>query len=483
MATAIGQMTQMPRVPGVTPTPPKSPGESYDPLIQAAEAKRAPIAEKIALGETQELQEKQRTAEYEAQTKARQARGIADIESAKVKQLEEAPGRKEVEALGKQERDFFFQPGERDGMSLATTASLMMVIGMSLGKGGKFSAMNALSGLNGMMQGHRQRSDELYKQEKQQFESNAKALRDKLSFAIQALERYEKDVIRNADVAKQNLSADLAKEGLDFVKQRGERAPIISQLPELRKSLASLDKQLGDYQSKKAAAEENYRREKQRLEDQRLLRSEAFSYQMQGMLARFAEQDRVRAEKASKAASNEKPPAKEVLAQNQLRNTLIPKIEEAIPVLDRINQEGNWGKLTGALAVDPRAAEYIFRDDPEALNLILTLAYFRSKEFETAGKALTKKEDQILAPIVRGDLRVYEGLRNAMVNGLSTLKNEQRGLEMANPYLKKFNEAYRSGGSETDVEKERANANNAIAQGANAEAVKARFKQKTGQEL
>ena len=107
------------------------------------------------------------------------------------------------------------------------------------------------------------------------------------------------------------------------------------------------------------------------------------------------------------------------------------------------------------LAIDSRAAEFAFRNDPEALNLILTLAYFRSKEFETAGKALTRKEDQILAPIVRGDLRAYEGIRNAMVDAQKTLSSEQKGLENIYPYIKKVNDAFRkemSGGSEDRFE-------------------------------
>jgi hypothetical protein len=96
-----------------------------------------------------------------------------------------------------------------------------------------------------------------------------------------------------------------------------------------------------------------------------------------------------------------------------------------------------------ALPYGANLAELQFSDDPEALNLILTLAYFRSKEFETAGKALTRKEDQILAPIVRGDLRVYEGMRNAMKVGLETMQAEQRGLEKTYPYLQEYNKAFR----------------------------------------
>jgi DNA-binding protein len=197
---------------------------------------------------------------------------------------------------------------------------------------------------------------------------------------------------------------------------------------------------------------------------------------------------------AKTAGATQKIP-KEVTAQNTLRNNLIPKIEEAMPVLDRLNRENKWNTLTALLAIDTRAAEVAFRDDKEALNLILTLAYFRSKEFETAGKALTRKEDQILAPIVRGDLRAYEGIKNALEVGLKTLKQEQKGLEAVYPALKTYNDVIRGElgmGGETpaapgtagvDVAGERQRANDAIARGANREAVAARFKQKTGEEL
>jgi flagellar hook-basal body complex protein FliE len=153
--------------------------------------------------------------------------------------------------------------------------------------------------------------------------------------------------------------------------------------------------------------------------------------------------------KSEDAGKNDKPPAKEIVNANKLRNNLLPKLETAIPVLDRLHKEGRWGTLTTLLALDPRAAEVAFKNDPEAINLILTFAYFRSKEFEDAGKALTRKEDQILAPIVRGDLRVYEGIRNALVEGQKTLAVEQKQLENVYPYIKKINDAFRKEMSST----------------------------------
>jgi hypothetical protein len=183
----------------------------------------------------------------------------------------------------------------------------------------------------------------------------------------------------------------------------------------------------------------------------------------------------------------EKPPAKEIILRNELRNKIIPKLQSAIPIIDRLNQEKKWNTLTSLLAIDPRVAEAEFKNDEEALSLIRTLAYFRSVEFETAGKALTRKEDQILAPIVRSDLRVYEGTRGALLDGLKTMQQEQIGLEAMYPYIKTYNQTLRGegadGGAALDIDAEREAAYEAIQNGAPIDAVKARFKQKTGQGL
>jgi hypothetical protein len=185
-------------------------------------------------------------------------------------------------------------------------------------------------------------------------------------------------------------------------------------------------------------------------------------------------------------SSGAKPPPKEVVAQNTLRNNVIPKIEQALPELERLQKEGKWNDLTALLAIDPRVAEYQFRDDKGALDLILTLAYFRSKEFETAGKTLTRMEDKILSPIVRGDLRVYEGIKNAMEDGLKTMKSEQKALEYSYPFIKTYNEALRtveSDGGGLDMNDERGKAYQAIDDGADITAVRKRFKERTGEDL
>ena len=127
---------------------------------------------------------------------------------------------------------------------------------------------------------------------------------------------------------------------------------------------------------------------------------------------------------------------KEMIQAHSLREKIVPQLEEALPVLARLQREGKWDELSGLIGVDNRLAEYNFRDDPEAIKLIRTLALFRSSEFETAGKALTKVENKILAPLYQAGFRPYEAIDNAMKQSLMEMRKEQLRLERQYPNLR-----------------------------------------------
>ena len=61
-----------------------------------------------------------------------------------------------------------------------------------------------------------------------------------------------------------------------------------------------------------------------------------------------------------------------------------------MPVLKRLQDEGKYQKFTNALGIDKyipgNPVEQAFANDVEVLNLIRTLAKFRSAEFQTAGR-------------------------------------------------------------------------------------------------
>lgn len=454
MATALGNITQMPKIPGITPqTQPIEPGAVYSQQIEALQPKLEDVRTRAGAAERERGALASEEKAFGAEQAVKRAEGMAGAQEKFAKTMREAPMRPELEEKVKQEQDFFFQPGQRDGMQLATLASLMMVLGTSIGKGGKGNAMAALSGLNGMMEGYRKRSDELYKQEKGQFESNAKALKDQITALRQAMQDYEKQASVDKQGALQNLEIELARQGADFLKQRVERQGVANLLPELQRQEKQLQTQMDQYSRKLADAQNRAQEAKVRAEEarQRELDRQAFAAGMQRerlATQRDLQKERTDAalQKAQSATKEQKPPPKEIQQLNTNRNILIPALESALPVLDRLNKSGQWTTMTTLLGLPKgtNIAEAAFRDDPEAIQLIRTFSKFRAGEFETAGKALTKMENQILAPLFQADFRTYEGIRNAVSEGLNTLKKEQRSIEAAYPWVKTFNDAYRS---------------------------------------
>ena len=134
----------------------------------------------------------------------------------------------------------------------------------------------------------------------------------------------------------------------------------------------------------------------------------------------------------AKKGATGKPPPKEILLQVNSRDTLIPALKELLPTLDRLNREGKYNELAFALN-SPTGAEWYFKDDIEAIKAIRILAKFRSGEFETAGKALTKKEDDILRPLYQAANRPYVAVKNAVEEGLKELTQQNKNYKNAYP--------------------------------------------------
>jgi hypothetical protein len=322
--------------------------------------------------------------------------------------------------------------------------------------------------MNGMLEGYQKGRADLYKKEQIEFDKNFKALQTKVATLEKALTEAESVMKYDKERGELMVTMALAEspDVLKAMRQRQGFASVVDNVRKARKDIDTVAVLINNNAQEAARRAEAVERERRADERARLTREQALA------LANL------KTEKGGKA------PAKEIVGQNQLRNNLIPKLEEVLPIMERLDKEGKWNTLTSLLALDPRAAELQFKNDEEALKAIRTFAYFRSKEFETAGKALTRKEDAILAPIYRSDFRVYEGARGAIQDGLKTMKQEQAGLEGMYPYIKEYNQILRGEATkDIDVNKEREQAYEAIQQGADINTVKKLFKQETGESL
>jgi len=315
-----------------------------------------------------------------------------------------------------------FVPTQENAREMATIFSLVGVLGFAIGAGGKNSAIQAMSAMNGMMQGYQEGRQDRYLREKDLFESSARAIKTKIDSLNNRMTEIAK--IAAVNMEKANMEADMlfAQEGADFLKQYKDKMGLVNTIKMLQEQVKGGEKMYEFIEKEKSRAAE---KEAQR----------QFQRGMQEDRQQAARDLRTLTAGLKGDGRGSQKLTKEERSAHRLRENLIPELEEGIQILDRLNAEGKWGKMTSLLALDTRAAEAAFKDDPEALKLVRTFAFFRSKEFETGGKALTRMEDKILAPLYRSDLRVYEAVRNAMQQGVIEMSREKDRLEEQFPSL------------------------------------------------
>jgi hypothetical protein len=404
--------------------------------------------------------------EAKREEKATEARMKAENLDTFSQEVKAMPERKTLEEARQEMSSMAFVPTKDTATDLAAMFSLISIVGMVVGKS---NAQRSMSAMNGMLEGYQKGRADLYKREQIEFDKNFKAMQAKVATLEKALteamevKKYDKEkgdlmvTMALAEADSPVLKAMVARQGVVKAQQELEQVSVDME------KLVGLNNNLAQSANDRADAAERERRA-----------------DIRAKLAR----DQALALAAAKGEKGGKAPAKEIVNQNQLRNTLIPKLQEVVPIMDRLHKEGKWNTLTSLLAIDPRVAEAEFKNDEEALKAIRTFAYFRSKEFETAGKALTRKEDAILSPIYRSDFRVYQGARGAILDGLKTMQQEQAGLEGMYPYIKEYNQILRGETpQEIDINKERELAYEAIQAGYDINDVKKMFKQETGESL
>ena len=173
----------------------------------------------------------------------------SDVEQAK-QEKELVSARGEVETTKKQAEDIrgaqdtyqtqlqaeplpAFVPDKESAKDIAGLFSMVSVIGMLLGGGGKLNSMQALSAMNGMLEGHQKGRSDLYKKQSIEFDKNFKSM-------IRKHEEFRKkmeDAVKLAAVDKEAGLADAkmaaVEAGSPIIKAMVERGEIVRALQTL----------------------------------------------------------------------------------------------------------------------------------------------------------------------------------------------------------------------------------------------------------
>jgi len=186
--------------------------------------KKRVLEEKLAgtdLAVEQAKQQKELvSARGESDVKKREAESIRSAQDTYQSQLEAEP----LPA---------FIPDKESGKDIAGLFSMVSVMGLLLGGGGKLNAMQALSAMNGMLEGHQKGRADLYKKQATEFDKNFKAMIKKHEDFRKKME----DAVKLAAVDKEAGLADAkmaaVEAGSPIIKAMVDRGEIVRALKTL----------------------------------------------------------------------------------------------------------------------------------------------------------------------------------------------------------------------------------------------------------
>jgi len=159
-----------------------------------------------------------------------------------------------------------FIPSKDTAQDIAGLFSVISVISMLVGGGGKMSGQLALGNMNGMMEGYRKGRDDLYKKERTEFDKNFNAMIKKHAEFRQEME----DAVKLAATNKEEgfRAADLAatKAGSDIVKAQLRKGDLLGAYNLVSESQKGAEHALQMEQKARAEeAAEKFRRDQARL--------------------------------------------------------------------------------------------------------------------------------------------------------------------------------------------------------------------------
>jgi hypothetical protein len=221
------------RQPRVAPAKAAPPVTSYTPEFVTAE-RMAP-----ALEEQRNVQQGLLTQADQAEVEAKRLEGERNVARAEEKMrlrqeeataFQNAPQQQELKTARDELKNAAFVPSKANAQDIATMFSLVGLIGMAIGGGGKVSAFNAMGAMNGMLEGYQKGRLDLYKKEKDVFEKNIKLMQNKVAILQSELQEAAQTFKTNRELGEQQAEIAFAKADSPILEAMAKRQGIMRTL-------------------------------------------------------------------------------------------------------------------------------------------------------------------------------------------------------------------------------------------------------------
>ena len=450
---------------------------------------KARLIPEISAARGREAEAKQEQQVIEAEGNVAATRGFAEAEKGAMQQYSTKLEKEPLPA---------FVPSKENSDDLATLFSLVSVIGMVVGGGGRQNAQQAMSAMNGMLEGHQKGRADLYRQELSTFEKNFKSMVQKHAEFRKEMEDAVKLASTDKEAAMTNAKLAATKAGSKIVSAMLDQGRLLESYKFVDESQTGVNNAV--------AAEAKIRADaaKEKAEQQRHRET----------MAQAERLAKIRAEgsgKTSALLAGRAENIREAFAQAAADIVNITKFPKGTML-------GSFAGLTGASAdsmvgaIRNGIARGVTPKEQRMLEALLTgieghMAFALGGGYATSQSKA--RMDQYKAQLARaGDdpaqvplmLARFRQEMNILADNFASkpgaspemneaVQNYNDQINVAVPYTvddvlnAELGTVKKNSGKGSSVDEERSRAKAAIAAGKDPDAVKERFKTKTGQEL
>jgi len=250
LGTALGSpaMGGLPRSPAPSMRIAPSPEEDLaraEGEIKSTLTKREDLTSQLANAVTAkadfDLKEKAFAAEQQSQAAKKSKSLLDDLESKFVN----SPEYKEYQSnADKTAEELTFKPSQENAQTLSLVFSVIGASGFLLGGLNKKNALSAMYAMNGMTEGYAKGREDLFKQQRQTFETNVKAMQDRMKVLKDKLDVGIKTLARDKERGELEIQAAMAEANADFLKSQKDARGVIATREILENQIKQLDKSL-----------------------------------------------------------------------------------------------------------------------------------------------------------------------------------------------------------------------------------------------
>lgn len=245
-----------------------------DPIKALIEKRDTAAQEELASGQrVTELETRKAQDEAERAVTRARAKEQATTDLAARQAERETPIKEQKSSIDKQLMSARFEPSKENLESQAALFSLINVIGFAIGSGGKQNAQQAMSAMNGMLEGHQKGREDVFKQEKIKFDENLKALQQKANFLETELRHSLEEFTRDKRASDERADAVYAQTGADFMRTYAEKNGLVAAYERAKEIRRAADKAVTDEQRRQERIQDKIdaeaRAEAQRVIDDR----------------------------------------------------------------------------------------------------------------------------------------------------------------------------------------------------------------------